>query len=305
MTDKGILDKLNAILGADRVLTMEPMSKHTTFRVGGPADYFLSPKSAEEIGALILLAKEEGIPYIIHGKGSNLLVGDGGIRGFIIHLGENFREVEISGTKIRVQAGALLSTVAKRASEASLTGLEFAAGIPGSLGGAIVMNAGAYGGEMKQVVETVTCMLPDGEIKTYSGEEMCFGYRDSLVKRQPMIVLEAVLTLKTGEQEQIKEVMSELARRRLEKQPLEFPSAGSTFKRPEGYFAGELIMKAGFAGERIGDAMISAKHCGFLVNAGNATAKDIKELIGVVQAGVWEKYKVRLEPEVIFLGDEG
>lgn len=304
MTDRAILEKLNTIFTSERVLTMESMAKHTTFRVGGPAQYFVSPGSVEEIRQVLKLSKEQNIPLYVVGNGSNLLVMDGGIQGIVLHLGERFREMHVDGCRLTVQAGALLSQVARKALEQGLTGFEFAAGIPGSIGGAVVMNAGAYDGEMKQVVKKVVCMTYEGELLEFSGEEMQFSYRHSVLKDTPMIALEVTVELTPGDPEKIKIKMDELSKRRIEKQPLEYPSAGSTFKRPEGYFAGKLIMDAGFAGVRVGDAMISAKHCGFLVNAGEASARDILELISQVQKKVKGLYQVELEPEIIMLGEK-
>lgn len=302
MADRAILEKLNTILTSERVLTMESMAKHTTFRVGGPAEYFVSPGSVEEIGQVLQLAKEQGVPVYVVGNGSNLLVMDAGIHGIVLHIGEKFRAIQVEGNIITAQAGALLSQVARKTLDQGLTGFEFAAGIPGSIGGAVVMNAGAYDGEMKQVVKKVVCMTYEGELLEFSGEEMQFSYRHSILKETPMIVLEVVIELAPGEANAIKSKMDDLSKRRMEKQPLELPSAGSTFKRPEGYFAGKLIMDAGLAGYRVGGAMVSPKHCGFVVNAGGATAKDVQTLIDDVTEKVKAEFGVTLEPEVIFLG---
>lgn len=296
-------EKVRKILGEERILYREPMEKHTTFRVGGEAEYFLMPSSVEEIQAALQLLEQYQIPFLTVGNGSNLLVGDQGIKGAVLHLGKNFSEIRAEGTELSVQAGALLSAAAHYAAERELTGLEFAAGIPGSLGGAITMNAGAYGGEMKQAVRSVRVLTPEGEIRELSKEEMEFGYRRSIVGEKGLLVLEAHFALEKGKKEDILKQMKELAIRRREKQPLEYGSAGSTFKRPPGYFAGKLIMDAGLAGFRIGGAQVSEKHCGFVINTGGASAKDIMAVIRHVQETVMEKYSVMLEPEVKFAGE--
>ena len=291
------------LLGEDRVFTDEPMKQHTTFKIGGPADYFLVPESGEEAGEIIKICKQTDIPYFILGNGSNLLVGDGGYRGAVIQIYRNMSAVTTEGTIITAQAGALLSSVAAAAKNASLTGFEFAGGIPGTVGGAAVMNAGAYGGEMKDVLVEVTAMDADGNIFTIPAEKLELGYRTSIIKKAGYIVLEAKIRLKEGDQEAIRERMKELTIQRTTKQPLEFPSAGSTFKRPEGYFAGKLVMDSGLRGYQVGGARVSEKHCGFVINAGGATAKDVRTLMENVRDIVYEKYGVTLEPEVKFLGE--
>ena len=291
------------LLGEDRVFTEELMSQHTTFKIGGPADYFLVPEKSEDVGAIVRLCKKEGIPYFILGNGSNLLVGDGGYRGVVIQIYKNMSSVTVEGTEIIAQAGALLSSVAAAAKNASLTGFEFAGGIPGTMGGAVVMNAGAYGGEMKDVLTEVTVMDDEGEIITLPADKLELGYRTSIIKTAGYIVLEAKLQLKEGDPEVIRETMKDLTTRRTTKQPLEYPSAGSTFKRPEGYFAGKLIMDSGLAGYQVGGAQVSEKHCGFVINAGGATARDVRTLMDDVRDVVYKKYGVTLEPEVKFLGD--
>ena len=295
--------KFCELLGETGVLTDEPMSSHTTFRIGGPADYFLVPETVEQVGRIIEICREESLPYFILGNGSNLLVGDGGYRGVIIQLYRNMSDVRTEGNVIRAQAGALLSAVAAAARNASLTGFEFAGGIPGTVGGAVVMNAGAYGGEMKDVLTEAAVLTDKGEIRTLSVEELQLGYRTSIVKTAGYIVLEAKFRLEEGDQAKIRETMKELTVKRTSKQPLEFPSAGSTFKRPEGYFAGKLVMDSGLAGYQVGGAQVSAKHCGFVINAGGATARDVRMLMKDVQDKVFEKYGVKLEPEVKFLGE--
>lgn len=291
------------LLGEDRVFTEEAMSQHTTFKIGGPADYFLMPDKGEDVGRVIKICKEKEIPYFILGNGSNLLVGDGGYRGAVIQIYRNMSSVTVEGNEITAQAGALLSAVAAAAKNASLTGFEFAGGIPGTIGGAVVMNAGAYGGEMKDVLTEVTVMNAEGDIFTLPTEELELGYRTSIIKIAGYIVLEAKIRLKEGDPEVIRETMKDLTIRRTTKQPLEYPSAGSTFKRPEGYFAGKLIMDSGLAGYQVGGAQVSEKHCGFVINAGDATARDVRTLMDNVRDIVYKKYGVTLEPEVKFLGE--
>lgn len=291
------------LLGEDRVFTEEAMSQHTTFKIGGPADYFLMPDKGEDVGRVIKICKEKEIPYFILGNGSNLLVGDGGYRGAVIQIYRNMSSVTVEGNEITAQAGALLSAVAAAAKNASLTGFEFAGGIPGTIGGAVVMNAGAYGGEMKDVLTGVTVMNAEGDIFTLPTEELELGYRTSIIKTAGYIVLEAKIRLKEGDPEVIRETMKDLTIRRTTKQPLEYPSAGSTFKRPEGYFAGKLIMDSGLAGYQVGGAQVSEKHCGFVINAGDATARDVRTLMDNVRDIVYKKYGVTLEPEVKFLGE--
>ena len=291
------------LLGEDRVFTEEAMSQHTTFKIGGPADYFLMPDKGEDVGRVIKICKEKEIPYFILGNGSNLLVGDGGYRGAVIQIYRNMSSVTVEGNEITAQAGALLSAVAAAAKNASLTGFEFAGGIPGTIGGAVVMNAGAYGGEMKDVLTEVTVMNAEGDIFTLPTEELELGYRTSIIKTAGYIVLEAKIRLKEGDPEVIRETMKDLTIRRTTKQPLEYPSAGSTFKRPEGYFAGKLIMDSGLAGYQVGGAQVSEKHCGFVINAGDATARDVRTLMDNVRDIVYKRYGVTLEPEVKFLGE--
>ena len=291
------------LLGEDRVFTEELMSQHTTFKIGGPADYFLVPEKSEDVGAIVRLCKKEGIPYFILGNGSNLLVGDGGYRGVVIQIYKNMSAVKTEGTTITAQAGALLSAVAAAAKNASLTGFEFAGGIPGTIGGAAVMNAGAYGGEMKDVLCEVTVMDKEGEIFSLPAEKLELGYRTSVIAKKGYIVLEAVLELQKGEKEKIQAVMDDLKERRVTKQPLEYPSAGSTFKRPEGYFAGKLIQDAGLRGFQVGGAQVSEKHCGFVINKDQATASDVMNLMNQVSDKVYEEFGVRLQPEVKRLGE--
>ena len=313
MKDKKFTDALARIAGPGALLFHEPMRAHTTFRVGGPADCYVEVSSAEKLKELISFLASEQEPFFVLGNGSNLLVSDDGYRGTILSLSKHFARIEVlpsdpqeeeQSRVIRAQSGALLGSVAKTAMEAGLTGLEFASGIPGSVGGAIVMNAGAYGGEMKQVVESVTLFHTKALIiEEKTCDEMNFSYRDSLVKHEPYIVLETRLRLPAGNKEEISALIEDLRKRRIEKQPLEFPSAGSTFKRPEGYFAGKLIEDSGLRGYRVGDAQVSEKHCGFVINRGNATAKEIMTVIRDVSGTVLEKQGVELVPEIIMLGD--
>lgn len=300
---KEIREKFCELLGKDKVLFEEPMSSHTTFRIGGPAEVFLMPESYEQIRSALALCREEGVPYFVLGNGSNLLVSDSGYRGVIIQMDRNMGDIELKGTEIRACAGALLSSVAAAARKASLTGFEFAGGIPGTLGGAVVMNAGAYGGEMKDVLREVTVMTKEGDIRVIPSDRLELGYRTSIIKKAGYLVLEAVISLEKGDPQAIQEKTKELASKRTEKQPLDYPSAGSTFKRPEGYFAGKLIMDSGLRGFRVGGAQVSEKHCGFVINTGGATAKDVKELMDHVIRTVKEKYNITLEPEVKFLGE--
>ena len=298
-----IRQKFCDLLGEDRVLFREPMSRHTTFRIGGPAEIFLMPESFEQIRDILLLCRQEQLPYFVLGNGSNLIVSDSGYRGVIIQMDRNMGDIKLEGTEIRACAGALLSSIAAVARKASLTGFEFAGGIPGTLGGAAVMNAGAYGGEMKDVLREVTVMTKDGEILILPAERLEMGYRTSIIRKAGYLVLEAVISLEPGDPREILDRTKELAEKRTEKQPLDYPSAGSTFKRPEGYFAGKLIMDSGLRGYRVGGAQVSEKHCGFVINTGDATAKDVRELMDHVIRTVKEKYGVTLEPEVKFLGE--
>lgn len=295
-------ERLREILTEEQIRIDEPMSRHTTFRVGGPADYFLTPGEAE-LGPVVKLLQEEQIPLQIIGNGSNLLVGDKGIRGAVVEIGRQLSGVSVEGSCLVAQAGASLSRAAREAARAQLSGLEFASGIPGTVGGAVVMNAGAYGGEMKDVVERVDVLCGNGELKTLNGEEMEFSYRHSVVPKLHGTVLKTVFRLKEADESLIWARMELLKNQRAQKQPLEYASAGSTFKRPEGYFAGKLIMDAGLRGFQVGGAQVSEKHCGFVINRGDATAEDILTLIRHVQKTVKEKFGVDLETEVRMIGE--
>lgn len=298
------IDRLPEAVGVseNQIKRNEPMSRHTTFHIGGPADFMIQP-DLKQLELVIAYCTKEQIPYTIIGNGSNLLVGDGGIRGLVIELAAPASKIRVQGNRIYAECGALLSKVAGTAADAGLTGMEFAAGIPGSIGGAVFMNAGAYGGEMQQIVESVDILRPDGSRVCIDGADMEFGYRHSVLQREPGIVCAVTLSLQPGNPEQIRSYMKELRDKRVEKQPLEYPSAGSTFKRPEGYFAGKLIMDAGLRGFRVGDAQVAKKHCGFVVNRGKATAADVISLTDAVRERVKEQFGVELELEVKRIGE--
>lgn len=300
-----LADTLRAATSIAQVLEHEPMARHTTMRVGGPAEILFSPASEGELLFAVREAKRAGAPFRIIGNGSNLLVLDGGLPGLTIRLGEAFSKISVDGNRIRAQAGALLSRVAAAARDASLTGLEFASGIPGSAGGGMAMNAGAYGGQLSDVFEGCRALDPEtGIISALGPAEMALGYRESAALSRGLIVTEAAFRLTAGDRSAIQAKMDDLSARRREKQPLNLPSAGSTFKRPEGHFAGALIEQAGLKGLRVGGACVSEKHAGFVVNDRNATARDVLDLIRLVQARVLEHSGVRLETEVRILGEE-
>lgn len=308
------LDRLRHAAGAGHVWENEPMNRHTTFRVGGPARYFVSPPGESELSAVLNLCRSEGMPFYILGNGSNLLIADRGFDGVMIEMGDGFSGIKKQDKEpgddqtgeilIEAGSGALLSRIAREALSDSLTGFEFAAGIPGTMGGAVVMNAGAYGGEMRDVLVSVRVLEPSGEIHELKASELELGYRKSCIPKREYVVLSAVIRLKRGDGALIREKMEELAARRREKQPLEYPSAGSTFKRPEGYFAGKLIEDAGLRGYRNGGAQVSEKHCGFVINRDNATAQEILDLCRIVQDKVFASSGVCLETEIKMLGFE-
>ena len=300
--NQNIIEKFNDLLGEEKVKVDEPMKRHTTFRIGGPADYFLLPSSEEELSGILKICKNEELPYFILGNGSNLLVSDEGYRGVIIQLYRNYGDITVKGNEIHATAGALLSQIAAAAKNASLTGFEFAGGIPGTLGGAVVMNAGAYGSEMKNVLVDAVLLTKDGAVIRRTGEELELGYRTSNIPIEGLTVLEAEVRLQLGDKTEILRVMNDLAAKRREKQPLEYPSAGSTFKRPEGYFAGKLIDDAGLRGFQVGGAQVSEKHCGFVINRNQATAADVEELCHQVAEKVKEQSGVDLEMEIKRLG---
>ncbi len=292
------------ILVEGEVLIDEPMKKHTSFKIGGPVDILVIPGNLEEIIASIKLCKDKNINYMIMGNGSNLLVKDKGIRGIIIKIADRFKNIETQEDKMIVEAGALLSTISKRALKSLLSGFEFAGGIPGTIGGAVTMNAGAYGGEMKDVVETVKCIDRDGNIIILNNEAMNFTYRNSKVEEDKLIVLEVVLKLNPSTYEDIKAEMDLLNHKRTSKQPLNFPSGGSTFKRPTGYYAAKLIEDAGLKGMKYGNAQVSEKHAGFIVNLGGATSHDVLSLVSLVKNTVADKFEVELETEVKMIGED-
>lgn len=296
------LNELRKKTGTGFIFEKEPMKQHTTFRVGGPADVLVTP-SAEELPEIVALCQKFGVPYYIVGNGSNLLVGDKGIRGVVIEMTSRMGDIVCEGETVIAGAGASLGRVAAKAAEEGLTGIEFAAGIPGTVGGAVVMNAGAYGGEMKDIITSVLVMDEFGEKKELSTRELDFSYRHSCIPEKRYIVLRITMRLRKGCTDEIRAKMSELREMRISKQPLEYPSAGSTFKRPEGYFAGKLIMDAGLRGFQVGGAQVAEKHCGFVINKDNASAADIYRLMQEVTAKVEAEFGVTLEPEVKMLGE--
>lgn len=297
----GLVNDLQAHFPQSTILVDEPMKNHTTFRIGGPADIYVEPATSEVVN-LINLLRNQQIPFMVIGNGSNLLVSDDGIEGVVVSLGKKAGDITIDGDIVIAQAGALLSSVANKAAEAGLTGLEFASGIPGSIGGAVYMNAGAYGGEIKDVLVSVDVLTPDYKFIEMKPEELDLSYRHSLLMENGGIVLGAKLKLQQGDKEAIKEKIASIRTQRQEKQPLNFPSAGSTFKRPEGYFAGKLIDDAGLRGYTVGNAQVSEKHCGFVVNKGDATAADVLQLMRDVDSKVFELFGVHLTPEVRIVG---
>lgn len=296
------IDKLLTIVDKNNLYLDEPMSKHTTFRIGGNADVFIEI-AADEIESVIEACNSEDVTYTVIGNGSNVLVGDKGIRGVTISIGKRMSDVKVDGDVVEAEAGALLSKTANNALNANLSGMEFASGIPGSVGGAVLMNAGAYGGEIKDIIVSANVLTPKGVVKCYPNEELELSYRHSKIMDEGGIILSAKFKLKQGNYDDIKSTMQELNGRRVDKQPLNYPSAGSTFKRPEGHFAGKLIEDSNLRGYRVGGAMVSDKHCGFVVNFDNASAIDVRNLMSDVSKKVYENSKVRLEPEVRFIGE--
>ena len=296
------LTELQNVMGGSGIFMEEPMKKHTTFRVGGPADVLVQPDETA-LAAILALCRQYHVPYSFIGNGSNLLVGDKGIRGVVIEMTDPMGNIEVDGTKITAQAGAMLSKIANTAASNGLGGMEFAAGIPGSVGGAVVMNAGAYGGEMKDIIEKVYVLDENGAQLELGRDALDFGYRHSCIPKKKYIVTKVVLDLVPRNEAEIRSEMKELNEKRAEKQPLQYPSAGSTFKRPEGYFAGKLIMDAGLRGYQVGGAQVSEKHCGFVINKGDATAADICQLMRDVSDKVQAQFGVVLEPEVKMIGE--
>ena len=303
MIDPTIIEEIKSIVTRQNVLTDEPMCDHTTFKIGGKADVFVSIINEHEILRLLELLRSRQIPFFILGNGSNILVSDEGYRGVIIEIGSAYSGVRMLDDIVIAKAGTTMAKLSHFAMENNLTGLEFASGIPGTVGGGIIMNAGAYGGEMRQITYRVKAVTPSGEVIYLSNADMEFEYRNSKAKREGYIILQAEFRLHRGEKSVIEGIMRDLAKKRRDKQPLEYPSAGSTFKRPQGYYAGKLIADAGLKGLSVGGAQVSEKHAGFLINTGSATAADMYELINQVRTKVKEAYSVVLEPEVIFLGE--
>lgn len=301
--NQALLEFIRETVTPENMKLQESMAAHTTFRIGGEAAVFVEVPGKQQLTQLVQYMAKISQEFFVLGKGSNLLVGDKGYPGIVLNLGKQFARIEVEGDIIRAEAGASLPQVAVTAMQYGLSGLEFAAGIPGSIGGAIVMNAGAYDGEMKQVTKNVTVLNQMGEEMVLDCDTMEFGYRTSIIKNRPFVVEEVELRLTKGDPAEIKAKMDDFNGRRKEKQPLEYPSAGSTFKRPEGYFAGKLIMDAGLRGFRIGGAQVSEKHCGFVINVGNASAADVREVIDEVRERVKQQFGVTLEPEVVFLGE--
>ena len=303
MIDPTIIEEIKSIVNKQNVLTDEPMCDHTTFKIGGKADVFVSIINEHEILRLLELLRSRQIPFFILGNGSNILVSDEGYRGVIIEIGSAYSGVRMLDDIVIAKAGTTMAKLSHFAMENDLTGLEFASGIPGTVGGGIIMNAGAYGGEMRQITYRVKAVTPSGEVIYLSNADMEFEYRNSKAKKEGYIILQAEFRLHRGEKSVIEGIMRDLAKKRRDKQPLEYPSAGSTFKRPQGYYAGKLIADAGLKGLSVGGAQVSEKHAGFLINTGSATAADMYELINQVRTKVKEAYSVVLEPEVIFLGE--
>lgn len=295
--------KLFHTIDKEKIYVNEKMEKHTTFRIGGPADYFVMPSDVTDVKAVIELCEQEKVPYYVVGNGSNLLVGDKGFRGVIIQIASNMNQLQADGEVITAQAGCSLAQIAGKALDEELAGFEFAAGIPGTLGGAVRMNAGAYGGEIKDVLESAVVLTKEGKVMELSANEMEFGYRTSIIERTGWTILGGKIRLHKGKREEIKAVMDDLRERRVSKQPLEYPSAGSTFKRPKGYFAGKLIQDAGLRGFRVGGACVSEKHSGFVINIDHATATDVVSLMEQVDEKVRAQFGVGLEPEVRRIGE--
>ena len=281
-----------------------PLAKYTTFHIGGPAECLISARGSHEVQMVLQFCKKYQVPLHILGNGSNLVVDDSGISGIVLYIGRRMQEIQVQGTEIIADAGARMALVSRATAEAGLTGLEFAHGIPGTIGGGSIMNAGAYGGELSQVITKVEAFDRDGNLHVLEGDALCFGYRKSTLKTHGYIVSKVYLKCEEGCRADIQEKMNELGRRRREKQPLEYPSAGSTFKRPEGYFAGKLIEDSGLKGYTVGGAQVSEKHAGFIINKAGATGSDVRSLIGYVKATVFERFGVELEPEYVFWDDD-
>lgn len=303
MVIKELAEKLTSVLGKEKVLTNELMSNHTSFNIGGPVDIMALPESSVQLGEILRCCNSSEVPFMVMGNGTNLLVSDKGIRGCVIKIYDNMNKCTINDNIMEVEAGMLISKASKFALQSSLSGLEFAEGIPGTIGGAVTMNAGAYIGEMSMVVSETEFMDTKGNIVTISGEEHCFSYRNSIIQKSKGIVLKTKLKLNSGELSQIKELMDDFNFKRRDKQPLEWPSAGSVFKRPKGHFVGKLIDDCGLRGYSIGGAQVSDKHSGFIINKGNATCEDVLRLIKHIQKTVNERFSVQLEPELRIIGE--
>ena len=301
MISRAVIDTLKSFVPEENIHLQEPMAGHTTFRIGGPADCLLQLEDEEQIRNVQRYLDLIEMPFFVIGNGSNLLVSDLGYRGVILQVGQKMDRIEVDGCRIVAQAGALLSQVANAAMENSLTGLEFASGIPGTVGGGVVMNAGAYDGELSQVVTLVNVVSRQGEVLAFNNDTMEFGYRTSVIRKNPFTVTSVTFELAKGDKQQIKAKMEDFAAKRRQKQPLEYPSAGSTFKRPEGYFAGKLIMEAGMRGYQTGGARVSDKHCGFIINVGKATAHDVLDVVAEIKERVKERFGVELETEMVYL----
>ena len=304
---KSIEYKLISILGSDNVIKEVPMSSYTTFRIGGIADYVVTPENEEQLAKLLHLIKEENVDFVVIGNGSNILVSDNGFDGIVIQLGDKFssfviKDKDESGVYVDVTAGMRLSRLGNELAAGSIEGFEFATGIPGTIGGAVMMNAGAYGGEIKDIIKSARVMDFDGNVKELSRDELELGYRTSIIAKKNYIVISAVFDLKKGDREKIKSNIKELALKRREKQPLEYPSAGSTFKRPEGYFAAKLIEDAGLKGLSVGGAQVSEKHAGFVINKKDAKAMDVIRLTDEIKEKVYDKFGVKLELEIKKIG---
>jgi len=299
-----VVDYFIKVAGTENIFIDEPMKKHTSFKLGGPADILVTPHSKEQLVLVLGYCNKNSIPFYVIGNGTNLLVRDKGIRGVVIKIFNNYNEIKVEGNVICAEAGALLSRIANTAYDNSLTGFEFAHGIPGTLGGAVTMNAGAYGGEMKDVVYMTEFVNKDGKIVTIKNDEHKFSYRDSSIQRSQGVVLKSWIKLEKGNKQDIKARMEELMKKRKDKQPIEMPSAGSVFKRPEGHFAGKLIEDCGLRGFNIGGAQVSPKHCGFIVNTGTATTQDVLNLVNTIQKNVKDKFNVDMHTEVRIIGEE-
>ncbi|MBP2642785.1 MAG: murB [Firmicutes bacterium] len=304
LKNEELTEQLSKVIEAPRLLLDEPMSRHTTFAIGGPADYLVFPNKVEEVAKVISIAKGFNMPVLALGNGSNILVREKGIRALVIMFDENSGNITHAEHTVVAGAGASLTDVSRYAAGQGLTGMEFAVGIPGSIGGAVFMNAGAYDGEMSKIVSAVTAICQDGTVKRFEGKEIHFSYRNSVFQENSCIVCEVEVLLSPGDKNAIQAKMDEFTTSRESKQPLELPSAGSTFKRPPGYYAGTLIEQTGLKGLSVGGAQVSEKHAGFIVNTGNATAQDVLSLISEVQRRVFDKFGVQLHPEVRILGEE-